>query len=620
MAKKVYLTTKSGKAWRASLVPPKEGERSKVFESENGIAYDLQPSEEKGGGVTPLGPTTASFAAGAPAGMLIAAITGLEDGETITSVAPSDSRLAIAAGGTQLVVGLYAAKAGNISAVLTSSAGRTLNMAITVQDAIHPPYVPTGTLVAGFEATNEWGQTTSKIPTLDSINKVEGVNAVKYSPSAASLAMTINKTIAGLDPASLKAYAVYVKLPTDIAWQSVNTLTMSFLVNAAGTVYPGASKTVLANIWTDGIWLSGNGDSLNATFRNAGIGNHGVRIASTETDAPVGELSVDAFHKDVLANEPSPVVLTFDDGLISQFTIAYPDMLAAGVTGSFTLPTDHLDEARPTCMTWANAEEINASGRFSFSVNARGNDGAIDTPATLLSELDRQVGVYANHGIVPDKTVTWTYGYIREVPKSTSPNQNRFVKTGVALTADSDLLNLSDTSGIAVGQQAVIVGVSTNCTVLEVTPNVSVKLSEPMRLTATGRTVVFVTTSHALYGNKAIDAAIAHGYKMGRAATGMNADAFVGFGFSRRFAMQFPAFPADGQTAASLLALVDSAIAKKSAIVIYFHAIAPSGFPPSEWSIFIAGIKTRQEAGLIKTMSLMDIDRRYYDARPPVAA
>jgi hypothetical protein len=53
MAKKVYLTTKSGKAWRASLVPPKEGERSKVFESENGIAYDLQRSEEKGGGGEP---------------------------------------------------------------------------------------------------------------------------------------------------------------------------------------------------------------------------------------------------------------------------------------------------------------------------------------------------------------------------------------------------------------------------------------------------------------------------------------------------------------------------------------------------------------------------------------
>lgn len=94
------------------------------------IGAGIIPGE--GGGVTPLGPTAASFSAGSVSGTLIALITGLQDGETITGVTPNDGRLAIAGSGTQLVVGLSASSAGSIAAVLTSSAGRTLNIAITV--------------------------------------------------------------------------------------------------------------------------------------------------------------------------------------------------------------------------------------------------------------------------------------------------------------------------------------------------------------------------------------------------------------------------------------------------------------------------------------------------------
>ncbi|MCM2455287.1 LamG domain-containing protein [Rhizobium sp. CG4] len=97
------------------------------------IGAGIIPGE--GGGVTPLGPTTATFTAGTAPGSLIALITGLQDGETVTGVTPNDGRLTIAGSGTQLVTGLSASSAGNIAAVLTSSMGRTLNMAITVEPA-----------------------------------------------------------------------------------------------------------------------------------------------------------------------------------------------------------------------------------------------------------------------------------------------------------------------------------------------------------------------------------------------------------------------------------------------------------------------------------------------------
>ncbi|WP_156466878.1 hypothetical protein [Rhizobium sp. Leaf384] len=105
-------------------------------------AYVTGSTVGQGGGVpvTPLGPTTASFTAGASAGTLIAAITGLSAGETVTAVTPNDGRLAIAGGGTQLVTGLSASSAGSIAATLTTSAGRTLSVAITVNAAGASPY------------------------------------------------------------------------------------------------------------------------------------------------------------------------------------------------------------------------------------------------------------------------------------------------------------------------------------------------------------------------------------------------------------------------------------------------------------------------------------------------
>ncbi|MBD9390110.1 hypothetical protein IB237_23195 [Agrobacterium sp. AGB01] len=112
----------------------------------------------QGGGVTPLGPATATFTAGANSGSLIALITGLQAGETITGVTPNDGRLAIAGGGTQLVVGLSASSAGSIAAVLTSSTGRTLNMSIAVEAPAVLDYPTMYVLGASLEQHGAGGQ------------------------------------------------------------------------------------------------------------------------------------------------------------------------------------------------------------------------------------------------------------------------------------------------------------------------------------------------------------------------------------------------------------------------------------------------------------------------------
>lgn len=96
-----------------------------------------------------LAPTTATFDVSSPAGTVIATVTGFDVGasETIASITPNDGRLAIA--GNQIVVGLSASTAGTINAVVTTTAGRTLGMAITVTAAPAYAWSNVGTLFNG---------------------------------------------------------------------------------------------------------------------------------------------------------------------------------------------------------------------------------------------------------------------------------------------------------------------------------------------------------------------------------------------------------------------------------------------------------------------------------------
>jgi hypothetical protein len=87
-----------------------------------------------------LGPTSVAIAAGAASGTPIATITGLDAGvgETVVSLTPDDGRLALAAGGTRLVVGISPPAAGAIDATLATSAGRHLTMTVTVGASTRP--------------------------------------------------------------------------------------------------------------------------------------------------------------------------------------------------------------------------------------------------------------------------------------------------------------------------------------------------------------------------------------------------------------------------------------------------------------------------------------------------
>lgn len=66
-----------------------------------------------------------------------------------------------------------------------------------------------------------------------------------------------------------------------------------------------------------------------------------------------------------------PLLLTFDDGLNSQFTIAYPELVARGMKATFYVIPNWMDDLidgtsfgalEPTHFSWANAVSMKASG------------------------------------------------------------------------------------------------------------------------------------------------------------------------------------------------------------------------------------------------------------------
>lgn len=59
---------------------------------------------------------------------------------------------------------------------------------------------------------------------------------------------------------------------------------------------------------------------------------------------------------------PQPVILTFDDGYIDNYQIAYPILQAFGFVGTFFIPTEFIDSNRAGYMTWPMIEEMAAAG------------------------------------------------------------------------------------------------------------------------------------------------------------------------------------------------------------------------------------------------------------------
>lgn len=76
---------------------------------------------------------------------------------------------------------------------------------------------------------------------------------------------------------------------------------------------------------------------------------------------------------DLISRQPIPhkaVIITIDDGYADAYTNAYPILKTLGLTGTFFIVTDWVDQNRPGYVTWAQVKEM-AQGGMSIQAHSR---------------------------------------------------------------------------------------------------------------------------------------------------------------------------------------------------------------------------------------------------------
>ena len=128
------------------------------------------------------------------------------------------------------------------------------------------------------------------------------------------------------------------------------------------------------------------------------VGSHAgsLTVRTKEFQAQMDFLAQNGYHTVTLeqtyaamaglASLPAkPVVLTFDDGGLDDYTVAYPILRSHGFVATFFVITAFVGE--PNIMTWNQLREMQMSGMAIESHTARHSDLTKTTAASLRAEL-----------------------------------------------------------------------------------------------------------------------------------------------------------------------------------------------------------------------------------------
>jgi len=157
-----------------------------------------------------------------------------------------------------------------------------------------------------------------------------------------------------------------------------------------------------------------------------------------------------------------PVILTFDDGYRDNYENAFPALRDRGMTATFFVVTDFIDEERPEYMTWEMAREmlaggmsIESHGRNHASLKGRDDDyliwqalGSLETIAYELGVRPRFVAYPAGEYDANTMRIFESAGYwagVTTIQGATHENDNPFELTRVRMrgtTTPGELIRL----------------------------------------------------------------------------------------------------------------------------------------------------------------------------------
>ena len=120
------------------------------------------------------------------------------------------------------------------------------------------------------------------------------------------------------------------------------------------------------------------------------------------------------------ARPPKPIVLTFDDGLLSTLTEAEPILRGAGfraigylITGTVAaVPADRMKYGTYDCLTWEEVRAMQARGTFAFGIHSHSH---AQQPARLARESTECRRIFLNQTGVEARDFCYPYGRAPEI-------------------------------------------------------------------------------------------------------------------------------------------------------------------------------------------------------------
>ncbi len=113
---------------------------------------------------------------------------------------------------------------------------------------------------------------------------------------------------------------------------------------------------------------------------------------------------------------PNPIVLTFDDGYVDNYEVAFPVLQKFGYQGTFFVLTDVTDRAQPGYMTWDMLRQMHSAG-MDIQVHGREHHDmrGRDRDWLLFHLLGPAQTIHANLGYQPRFVAYPSGGYDAEV-------------------------------------------------------------------------------------------------------------------------------------------------------------------------------------------------------------
>ncbi len=427
--------------------------------------------------------------------------------------------------------------------------------------AMGPGYsLPTPLLLQSFDSTSGFSTTNFPRQAIDTVNKVEGLGALRLGGSGSiSNPTTTRLNIANLDPAGLGVVACYMRPP--LHWHQQDFSNLLVKLGRSGSWH--ALTRALSRRHTGPQWYARHVQEI-GSLASIGAGQIDLQLEETITWPFAGQSNYDALVANAAGR--TKIVLTFDDSYVQQLSVAAPILSARGIRAGSYVVKDRLGDSGK--LTIAQCDTLYHTHGWDMGVDGTTDDGDM----TALPSVTDAVNAF-----LAGRQFCLDHGWTRGADHGCYPNGTYGVNGTIIEGANSTrngsavITGIDSTTGVVPGMLVWTDLAPDLVRVVSVdsATQVTVDANMPAR---SGR-IAFIDDSGPFYYGKLASALSAAGAKSFR--TGEGGTIHDRFGLPQP--MLIPGQTTTGATFSSFKALVDTAILRGSSIVFLFHAIVPGG-------------------------------------------